>query len=146
LLDFEKTAGIVARVRSAVGRSETELGPHFIETSFHYNWSAFNTAIRCSSLHVNGSPRRIVEPTFIVAMKGGSFDVRVQAVGMVLHIDKNRVTGGLFGGHSSSGGGSNMNSASSGCGIETSDGLVNIHIDIRFVNDFPLWSAMIIIY
>jgi hypothetical protein len=79
-------------------------------------------------------------------MKGGSFDVRVQVVGMFLHVDKNGVTGGLFGGHSSGGGSSSMNSASSGCGIETSDGLVNIDIDIRFVNDFPVWSAVIIIY
>jgi hypothetical protein len=78
-----------------------------------------------------------METPLVVAMKGRSLGFRVRWRIVVLNIDKNRVTGGLFRGHNRGGGGGSVDSASSGSRSKASDGLVDIDIDIGFVNNFP---------
>jgi hypothetical protein len=145
LFDFEEAAGIAARVRSSVGRSKTKLRPHFIQTSLHNNWGAFYATVRGSALHVNGSLGRIVESPFVIAVERGSLDIGRVFLRVFFNVDQNRVSWGLLSGHCSGSGSSCVNSAGSGCGSKTSDSLVYIDVDIGFVNNFPVWSVILII-
>lgn len=56
---------------------------------------------------------------------------------VILNVDKNGIARGLLRGDNRSGGGGGMDSASSGGRSKTADGLVDINIDIGFINDFP---------
>lgn len=60
---------------------------------------------------------------------------------MFVNVDKNGVARGLFGGNDRGSSGGSVDSAGSGRRSKTSDGLVDINIDIGFVNNFPVQLA-----
>src|SRR6478752_4033436 len=94
---------------------------------------------------MNGSLGRVVESPFIIAVERSSLDIGRVILGVFFNVDQNRVAWGLLSGHCSGSGSSCVNSAGSGRGSKTSDSLVYIDVYVGFVNNFPVWSVILII-